>query len=230
MKLLHLKIRGLTASFRHPVSISGFQITLQTPLYPTLLGLLSCCAGRQVLPEETKIGFNFHHKGIGKDLERIQRWSLTNNKAKVNSKGPAIRTREFLLAPSLDLYLSNLNFHKIMESPQGIPVLGRSQDIAWIDKIEEINVSPIKNGKVAGTLIPLTKLKSKTPNGFLMRLPEIMSYSQRARMRKVEKSTIFLMTQSEGNQVTPIEMEKDLFIHSNSTTDQNHSIYLHSFE
>jgi len=57
---LHVKMEGFTAFFKHPLTITGTQISLPCPPYSTLLGMLSAIAGRVVLPSETRIGFEFH--------------------------------------------------------------------------------------------------------------------------------------------------------------------------
>ncbi|MCF2138526.1 MAG: type I-B CRISPR-associated protein Cas5b [Candidatus Lokiarchaeota archaeon] len=211
MKLLHVEIKALTASFRLPFALSGSQVTVQVPMYPTILGLISCCAGRPISSQETDIGFIFTHQGTGLDLERFIRWSMNKNKPKLNTKGAGIRKREYLINPHLDLFLSNLSFKKYFESPVGIPVLGRSQDVAWIEKVSVVDVQAVKEGNIQGSLIPMSLFGKRTPIGFILRLPEEIKYDQQKRLREISSSNVFVVIPSERNHLTHIELDSGLF-------------------
>ena len=49
---LHVQMEGVTAFFKHPLTITGTQISLPCPPYSTLLGILSAVAGRFVSHKE----------------------------------------------------------------------------------------------------------------------------------------------------------------------------------
>src|SRR5688572_608995 len=73
---LHVRLEGITASFRHPLVISGTQISTPMPAYSNLLGMMSACAGRVVRPAETRVGFEFHCRSHDLELERTVRWQM----------------------------------------------------------------------------------------------------------------------------------------------------------
>ncbi len=192
MNVLRVVIKSMTASFRYPTAISGTQITLPVPPYTTILGLISCCSGKLITSSDTQIGFEFSFMGKSKDLERFHRWdyNVTNpGKPRLNPDGPAVRNREFLLNPKLILYLTNTDLKDSFLYPKGIPTLGRSQDIAWIESIEEIELKSVRDGLIGGTLIPVLLLKNNLINGLMLRLPEEMSYDERNLMRSPKPYT-----------------------------------------
>ena len=87
---LHIRLEGLSSSFRHPLTISGTQISTPVPSYSNLLGMISTCAGRIIKPEETRIGFEFHCQSDDLELERTVRWEVKGGKLKQHSKGQGI--------------------------------------------------------------------------------------------------------------------------------------------
>jgi len=79
---LHIQLEGLTASFRHPLTISGTQISTPMPAYSNILGMISACAGRVVKPSETRVGFEFHCQSHDLELERTVRWVVKKGRLK----------------------------------------------------------------------------------------------------------------------------------------------------
>lgn len=155
MKLLHVHIRGWTATFRLPLLYSGTGLSSPVPPYSTLLGLMGALAGREILPHETRIGFIFKSEGVAIDIERTNRLKLNPATGRlIEHPERGVAYRQFLVMPQLDLFLDNLAFDKIFQDPQNPPCLGRSQDVAWIEKVEVIPAEPVSAGKVRGTLLP----------------------------------------------------------------------------
>lgn len=153
MKILHIRFEGYTATFKIPFLISGVGLCSPVPSYSTLLGLVGCCAGRQVSTSETFIGFEYRYSGKGLDFETTKRLMLDKGNLKTNPE-KAFAKREFHINPVLDLYITNLDFREYFEKPIGVPCLGRSQDIAWITSIAEKEVIPVEEGTIGPTLIP----------------------------------------------------------------------------
>lgn len=228
MKCLKITFKAFTASFRLPFAYTGVQLSIPVPAYSNMLGLISCCAGRKIEPEETKIGFEFSYKEKCKDIERFIRWDYNPKypgRAKLNTKGPAIREREFLLYPQLSIYLTNLNLMKYFKKPRGIPCLGRSQDVSWIEEVELVDLSAINEGFVKGTLIPFY-LCSKDPiEGLLVRLPEYMIYNEETRLRRPKNNILFIATKSKMDCSTRISIKNGLFA---SESNEN-AIYIHDW-
>lgn len=148
MKFLRILIEGWTSSFRYPTFISGFQPTLPVPPLSTIYGLLSAVKGEFVTPDDTNVGFVFHSDANAVDLETIYELKgLKNNKSNVVK-------REFLYNPKLYLYLDNLEFKKYFEKPVYPVLLGRSSDLAYINKIDEVNLEMKSNVNLGKTILP----------------------------------------------------------------------------
>ncbi len=222
-------MKGFTASFRLPFAISGVQLSLPVPSYPNILGIISCCMGKNIRPKDTSIGFEFEYESKGQDIERFVRWDYNLGKPILKSKGPAIRKREFLINPSLILYIPNLDLLEDFRFPQGIPTLGRSQDLAWIDNIDQIEITPIESGKIGGTLIPSSKLNGTLINGFIFRLPEYIEYDEERYIRSPKNHQSFIATNSISKIQTDIKLKTGLFT-SKSFEDKDKCIYLHEWK
>ena len=86
---------------------------------------------------------------------------------KEHTKGQGILYRQIHFKPRLDLYLTNLDLADAFRNPVATPCLGRSQDLCWITKVEEVELTPVKSGKIGSTMI-----SSKFIKGYLT--PEIV--------------------------------------------------------
>lgn len=138
VEALHVKLEGYTAFFRVVWTITASQMTLPCPPYPTLLGLISTCAGRVETPADTRIGYEFNHASEGEELERTKRFELTQGGyLQQQKKGQGLLYRQVHFKPTLDLYLTNLDLKEAFRNPVATPTLGRSQDLCWITKVEE---------------------------------------------------------------------------------------------
>jgi CRISPR-associated protein Cas5, N-terminal domain len=152
-KILHITFEAFTSTFKVPLINTGTMMCAPVPSYSTIVGLISCCLGRFLEKEETNIGFTYSYDGIGNDLERTKRLMFSNGKIKSNPES-GIALHQFHTNPKLEIYLDNLDLKKHFLNPIGVPTLGRSQDIAWITCVEEIEVESAEVGAIKPTLIP----------------------------------------------------------------------------
>jgi len=231
MKALQVVIRGFTASYRIPFAIAGVQVCSPVPSYGNLLGLISCCAGRRISTNETRIGFEFSSSSKSSDLERIVRWDYNIKKLgmpRLNDKGPGVRQREYLIDPLLVLYLSNLEFEDAFLHPKGIPTLGRSQDLACIELEREVELIPVKKGTVGGTLIPLRACPEDIIPGLMFRVPECMQYNETTLLREALNNEVFIATAAAPGVRTEIELSSNLFAVSDG--NQGECIYIHEWK
>jgi CRISPR-associated protein Cas5t len=180
-KALHIRLSGLTASFRHPLTLTGMQISTPVPPFSTLLGLISACAGRVVTPEDTRIGFEFRASSTDREIERTNRFQYKGGSLTPHREGQSLMFRQVHFDPVLDLYLSNLELQSAFESPVSTPCFGRSQDIAWIDFVKIIDLNPVEDGEVGPTLLP----QPFPMKGLILRLPEWMDNTRLGFVRKV---------------------------------------------
>jgi CRISPR-associated protein Cas5t len=160
----------MTASFRHPLTISGTQLSTPVPAYSNVLGMISACAGRFVQPSETRVGFEFVIESQWIELERTVRFQMDKGgKLRFHSKGQGLGFRQVFGSPTLDLYVTNLNLLHAFERPAATPRFGRSQDVAWIKTVERISLEPVHRGAIGPTLLPYPQ--PGIP-GAILRLPE----------------------------------------------------------
>ncbi|MCY3412077.1 MAG: CRISPR-associated protein Cas5 [Candidatus Heimdallarchaeota archaeon] len=190
MEMVYAKLVGISASFRVPSFVDGDQLSLPTPSYATILGILSAAADRLVSPKETGIGFSYHFKASGKDLEKFHRYKRSSSGG-YTYDATNIRRREFHIHPELELYLSNTSFFDILDYPAHALSLGRSQDIASIAEVKLIEVSKVDHGTLSGTLLPVELGKPIPCNGLFYNLPEYFDYKE-GLVRKPKKVKTFL--------------------------------------
>lgn len=184
MRLLHVSIRAWTATFRLPLLYSGTGLTSPLPPYSTLLGLIGATVGREIRPGETRIGFVFKSAGTAIDLETTRRLWVDDKGRLKHQKDTGIAKRQFHIKPELELYLDDLSFKKYFEYPVNCICLGRSQDVAWILVVEEVDTEPTEEGSVRGTLVPFPE-----PNaaGLILLLPDYFDNSNYGYARETGK-------------------------------------------
>lgn len=222
---LHIQLEGLTASFRHPLTISGTQISTPVPSYSNLLGMISACTGRIVKPDETRIGFEFHCQSHDLELERTNRLMVDKKgRLRPHPKGQGISKRQVYFYPKLDLYATNLHLMGAFKNPMATPCLGRSQDIAWIVFVREIELYPMVKGELGPTLIPMPQ--SGVP-GLVVRLPDWM---ENTRMGYPRESGPFGIYQAMiPTTKLRFEVERKNLFHPSDSDGENYVIYLHEW-
>jgi len=153
VEALHIHMEGFTAFFKIPWSITASQLTMSCPSYSNILGLLSACTNKIVTKDDTRIGFEFNHISEGEELERTERFELSGKYLKPHHKGHGILYRQIHFRPTLDLYLTNVDFKDSFDNPAAPLTLGRSQDLCWITKVEEVELTRVKSGNIGSTMI-----------------------------------------------------------------------------
>lgn len=189
MKILHARICGWTATFRLPLLYSGNGLTSPLPPYSTLLGLLGALAGREIRPYETNIGFVFQSAGIAVDRESLKRLKIDSAGRLGVQPKPNNRLHHFHVRPQLDLYLDNTDFRFAFEHPANPPCLGRSQDVAWIEAVREIEAEEIMQGRIRGTLIPFPQSGA---SGQILVLPDYFNNEKIGYTRTIGKLNRYL--------------------------------------
>lgn len=221
MKLLRVRIRGWTATFRLPLLYTGTGLSAPVPPYSTLLGLIGSAAGREIQPDETRIGYEFRSEGLALDLERTQRLMM-NTKTRQLRPQPerGIAKRQFHVRPQLDLYLDNVEFRAVFESPQNPPCLGRSQDIGWILAVDVVDAEPVTEGIVRGTLIPFPELNA---GGIILRLPEYFDNADTGYTRNVGRLGMYQVIRHDA----PARIRRQGLVRVQDLPD-GHAIYMHT--
>ncbi len=177
--MIRIEIKSWTASFRYPTFQSGYQPTLPVPPLSTIQGILSAARGKIVSFSEIPfVGYVFKSEGKGVDLERI--YALGKPETDVIK-------REILLDNTLYLYLPD-EWEEYFRKPTFQLLLGRSSDMATVEKIEKVELEKRENVPVGGTIVPID---SGLP-GLLHALPVEFDYSTIPRRAKIVKPFIIL--------------------------------------
>lgn len=156
MEVFRIDITSWTASFRYPNLISGVQPTLEVPPLSTVLGLLNAAAGKYLNHESLKIGYFFKYGAKEFDLETIYQIASTKQGAPKNRDAKSnIMRRQFLFENQLSIYLEDETLVDYLRAPYYNLLLGRSNDLATIEKIEKVKLKEVQNAtKVKGQIIP----------------------------------------------------------------------------
>lgn len=171
---MRVKIKSWTASFRYPTFQSGYQPTLPVPPLSTIQGILSAARGEIVSFKEIPfVGYVFMSEGKGIDLERIYALGKTETD---------VMRREVLFDNTLYLYLPD-EWKKYFKKPRFQLLLGRSSDIATVEKIENVELEERVNIPVGGTIVPVV---SGLP-GLVHALPVEFDYPTIPRRAKTVK-------------------------------------------
>ncbi len=160
MKTYRIKISSWTASFRYPNLISGFQPTLDVPPISTVLGLINAAAGKYLEYTQLTIGYYFEYEAKATDLETIYQIELkitnTGSYPSKSAKSNVIN-REFLYNCYLYIYLQDRELVEYLRHPYFSLFLGRSGDLATVEKIEEVElVGNSMPENIKGQVIPFT--------------------------------------------------------------------------
>jgi CRISPR-associated protein Cas5t len=225
IQAVHVHMEGLTAFFKHPLTISGTQLTLPCPPYSTMLGLISACAGKAISHRDTRIGYEFHCRSTDIELEKTDRLVLDDKgNLKAHREGQGILKRHVHFRPQLDLYLTNLDLVSAFRNPVNTPTLGRSQDMMWIADVRIVELIPTQTGNLGPTMIP--SVKENIPS-LIVRCPEWFDNSTQKRTRvtgPVGRYQAMLPTTE-----SRFKVSIDDLYHPSDSLEPDNVIYLHKW-
>lgn len=158
----------MTASFRYPYFMLGYQPTFLVPPPSTVYGLLSAVKGDLITPNDVSMGYIFEYDAIFEDLESIYELEAKNVlKAKSN-----ILTRQQLFNVKLWLYISK-NLLESLKNPEYPIFLGRSTDLAVISDIKIVTLDKPNKVRIGKTCLPFFPENSN--KGVLQALPTYLT-------------------------------------------------------
>ena len=150
---VRIDLIAYTASFRVPCFV-GHQVTLPVPPLSTIYGIISAAAGRIIHPNEVEwLAYRLKHEWIASDLEAILTFERDKKLSPVKLGKRNVILREFLFLPHLTLYLP-AEWRGVFEHPRYALLLGRTQDLATVDRISEVELEEVEEGEVEGVLLP----------------------------------------------------------------------------
>lgn len=161
MEAYRIVITSWTASFRCPNIISGVQLSMESPPLSTIYGIISASVGYYVTPKECGVAYCFRHSGQFFDLETIYKVELKKSTGTPTKYATSdIVRRQVLFDNILVLYIDNDKIAQSFASPTFPILLGRSGDLATVEKIDKINLKSKRGINISGTVFPMKKGKA----------------------------------------------------------------------
>ncbi len=180
-----IKITSWTASFRYPNLISGYQPSLVVPPLSMIYGLISAARGKYICAYDMPAGYVFKFETQVIDLETIYQFS---SKSRLVTKSNVIR-RQILFDNSLWLYLTDAETAQSFLHPYFQLLLGRSNDLASVESVEEIELQPVTAlEKLRGTTVPMRGIPMSAP---IQALP--VSFTDQIPRRNIRTFPFFLL-------------------------------------
>jgi CRISPR-associated protein Cas5t len=164
MRVAKVVIEAPAASFRYPHFLIGRQPTFDMPPPSTIYGHIASAAGELLPPDSFRFGYTFEFRSRASDLEHQH--IITGGGNPFEVAGSKFRTsvqatiqphhRDFLFRPRLTLYLDPPQLAAAFRAPVFCVVLGRSQDLAEIVSVEEIDLEEQPGAYLEHTLLPFS--------------------------------------------------------------------------
>ena len=224
-EVLEVRLEGWTATPRLPFVVSGNSVCMPVPSYSCILGIIGCCLGRLIEPNEVKLGYHYKFDTTAIDLETRHRLILDGTRIKAHAKGTDAHMREFHTSPYLTIWLNRTDWQEFFDEPIGTPSLGRSQDVLFIKSksVRRISVESVSSAMIGGTMLPFKSGLQMA--GQLVQIAEAYRENDEIGQGRIAtKSQIFIAIPSEAKSEVKIP---NLF----QTTDENpKAFYLHDFQ
>lgn len=222
-KVLEIKFSGWTATPRLPFVLSGNALCMPVPPYSLVLGIIGCCLGRFVSPQEVKIGYRYDYDTVGVDIETRRRLQFDGKKIKVHDKGSDAYQREFHVNPKLTVWIDRTDWKEYFDNPIGTPALGRSQDLLEINEVAVKDVISVSEAGLTGCLIPFNP--EYTIPGQLMQLAEAYEENEAIGSGRTPIRSSMFVAIHPGKEKIKVERDHLYQIKDDSSI----SFYLHSF-
>ncbi|MEM2197356.1 MAG: CRISPR-associated protein Cas5 [Sulfolobales archaeon] len=170
LEAIRIDLSAYTASFRVPHFVDH-QLTLTVPPLSTIFGIISAAVGRWINPREIDwLAYMLTYESKSIDLESI----FTVERGKPHERPKFVTrnvlNREFLVMPSLTLYLPP-KWEAYFKRPRYTLLLGRTQDIAFVESLERTILESVDSGVVRGVLLPFELIKINNTQAWLQSLP-----------------------------------------------------------
>lgn len=171
MRVVRVVVHADVTSFRHPFfvtgSVTGHQPTFDMPPPSTVLGHCASALGEWPSEQRFYFGIQFVYRSRGRDLEHqhmTQRLSSKTTTRVQTAEGDARATTEITIQPVLREFLFDVTMTLYLPPDIGLAfrqpmypvVLGRSQDLAEVISVEEVNLERPGRARVEHTLLPFS--------------------------------------------------------------------------
>jgi CRISPR-associated protein Cas5t len=160
-RVAKVTVEAPVTSFRYPHFLIGRQVSFRMPPPSTIYGHVASALGSY--PElPFKFAYHFQYRALARDLEHQQIITRGGNpftwQGKKYPKNVEATVqphqRDFLFGATLTLYLPDVRLAGCFRAPVFCVVLGRSQDLAMITKVEEVELVEADGAYFENTLLP----------------------------------------------------------------------------
>jgi CRISPR-associated protein Cas5t len=162
--VVRLTVEAPVTSFRYPHFLVGRQVSYDMPPPSTIYGHVASALGELPAPESFQFGVDFRFVSRYSDLEHQH--IITPGGQPFISSGDKYRTsvqaivqphlRDFLFKPRMVLYLTRPEWAGAFRSPAFCVVFGRSQDLAAVTSVAEIDLEQRSSAYFEHTLFPFS--------------------------------------------------------------------------
>lgn len=164
MRVVRVVVHAPVTSFRHPFFVTGRQPTFDVPPPSTIHGHCASALGAWPDPQQFFFGIHFSYRSRGRDLEHQHiTEALGSSRLRIPVSGGEARAttgvtvqpvvRDFLFDVRMTLYLPPA-LADAFRRPAYPVIIGRSQDLAEVVAVEEIELARSDRVRLEHTLLP----------------------------------------------------------------------------
>ncbi|MGH6690209.1 MAG: CRISPR-associated protein Cas5 [Gammaproteobacteria bacterium] len=191
MRSAKVRLTASIASFRYPHFLVGRQASYEMPPPSTIYGHLASAVGVRLDPKPVRFAYAVSYAARGMDLEhqhiisryppekmsrgesaKFRAWRQANEFSVGGSVQPTVR--DFLFNLDLTLYLVPHDLGGAFRRPVFPVVLGRSQDLACVVSVEEVELESASSAYFSGTLLPFS-WRARTGFGTTVLMPRFIT-------------------------------------------------------
>jgi CRISPR-associated protein Cas5t len=168
MRVAKVLIAAPATSFRYPHFLIGRQTTFDMPPPSTIYGHIASAVGDLLKADSFRFGYTFEFRSRASDLEHQH--VITSGGSPFERNGVKLRTsvqatvqphqRDFLFQPRLTLYIDPPALAEAFRNPTFCVILGRSQDLAEVVSVDEIDLERQPGAYFDHTLLPFSYRES----------------------------------------------------------------------
>ena len=232
--MYRITLHSLTAFFKNDMTITSVQQTYNCPPLSMVFGLISAATGEKTEP--VNVGYIFDYQGKTRDYELIigpldpdykkAYYKLIESERAIDRHdilqgfyGATPVQREILFGCTLQLYIENEHIAECFSHPYYTLLMGRSEDLAFVKKIEKVDLRQgERNIFIGKTIIPFSPSESEV-FGHICSMPVYISDDI---PRKVTRAGIFIIAERDRHRIAnetgrflyDPEIEKGVFIHT----------------
>ena len=164
LAVVRVTVEAPVTSFRYPHFLVGRQVSYDLPPPSTIYGHIASALGELPDPGEFQFGYDFRFAGRASDLEHQHIINAGGQAFTVDGKKypTAVQAtvqphlRDFLFRPKLVLYVNRRDWAGAFRAPVFCVILGRSQDLACVTKVDEMELESRDGAYFEHTLLPFS--------------------------------------------------------------------------